>query len=165
MKTFGSFCALCLIFLLPFLTVTANAELYDTFWDRFSCPDPNEFIEENPEFEFECVDASIPPWPVCLFHNVTTFIHASVSSASRCCDFDNLDECKCPLKYTDKFQNAMEEWCPKIATCPIPKDGIDATLMTMTWNKDAMREAYIVGYEDGMVDAAEDGYYAGNGDF
>ncbi len=125
MKSFASFSIglICLSLVPHFSPPVANAELFDSFFDRFRCDDPYEFVEEYPDYDFDCVDASIPPWPICLFHNVTYFIDAAVSSASRCCDFDDLEECRCPKKYHPKFMEAMEKWCPKIDKCPKVEEG------------------------------------------
>mmetsp|Transcript_11129 Transcript_11129/g.14052 ORF Transcript_11129/g.14052 Transcript_11129/m.14052 type:complete len:102 (-) Transcript_11129:904-1209(-) len=100
MKSITSFCIgfICLSLLGPrFAPPVANAQLHDSFLDRFRCDDPYDFVAEYEGYDFDCVDASIPPWPICLFHNVTYFIDAAVASASRCCDPENLDECRCVI--------------------------------------------------------------------
>ena len=137
MKSFSSLYTICICFL-PFISSVVKGDLYDSFYDRFSCPDPVEFVAENPGYDIECVESSIPPWPICLFHNVTYFVDAAVSSASRCCDFDNLEECRCPLKYKEQWQDVMTEWCPKIAKCPVSEDGIKTALVTETWGQALM---------------------------
>ena len=95
---------------------------------------------ENPDYDIECVEASIPPWPICLFHNVTYFVDSAISSASRCCDFGNLEECTCPVKFKKKWKVVMKQWCPKIATCPIPEGGVKFALVTETWSDALMSE-------------------------
>ncbi len=158
MKSFSSIFA-CL-FLSYLSSIVVKAELYDSFYDRFSCPDPYEFVEENPDYDIDCVENSIPPWPICLFHNVTYFIDAAVSSASRCCDFENLDDCGCPLKYKEKWQAIMTEWCPKIDTCPEPEGGVGMSpLVTETWTGNLMQQ--IAEYDEAMSDAEDEGYDGG----
>eukprot|EP01083_Nonionella_stella_P062766 163191_1 len=127
------------------VTNLARAEMYDMFdvfdeiSDRLECPDIYQFVEENPDYTIECVENSIPPWPLCLFHNITYFVAASVSSASRCCDFENLDECRCPLKNYDKWQMKMDNWCENIATCPT-EIRVDGTLSTDAWTTMMMED-------------------------
>lgn len=154
MKTFPSLSKICLCFL-PFTLSIVKADLYDSFYDRFSCPDPVEFVMENSDYTIECVESSIPPWPICLFHNVTYFVDAAVASASRCCDFDNLEDCGCPLKYKEKWQDIMTDWCAKIESCPVPEGGIKTALVTETWGQALMDEI-----EDAQdeIDNMYDGY-------
>ena len=123
-------------FLLLITDITkAEMSIYDVFEDisdMWGCPDPADFVKAYPLYDIECVENSIPPWPLCLFHNITYFVAASVSSASRCCDFENLDECRCPLKNHDKFQKKMKEWCPKIIeNCPQME--IDSMISSEMW--------------------------------
>ncbi len=159
MKTLTSLYTFCVCF--PYLLIASNAKLYDSFLDRFSCPDPEEFVQEYSDYDIECVDASIPPWPMCLFHNVTYFIEASVASASRCCDFENLEMCRCPVKDTPTWLDVMGEWCPKIAKCPMPDGNMTmfSPLVSDAWTMNVM-EGLMMGdfdEEDDMDD--EDGLY------
>jgi hypothetical protein len=149
MKTFTCLSALCLF--LPYLTsvlvVNAEAEAgpeadentygYEldmtTFFERFHCPDPEDFVIENPLYKIECVEASIPPWPMCLFHDVDYFIDSAISSANRCCDPDDLEACRCPLKYDVRWRSKMAEWCPKIDECLTPDLDIKTELVTEAW--------------------------------
>ena len=135
------------VLFIPHLIAFANAKIYDSFLDRFVCPTPEEFVEENPDYDFDCVDGSIPPWPICLFHNVTYFIDAAVASASRCCDFENLGECKCPFKNETMWRDIMMNWCPKIDKCPTPQGDV-SQLVSEAWTMDVMN---ILMEEDGMM--------------
>jgi hypothetical protein len=100
---------------------------------KLKCPDPSLFVEANPTFPIECVTNAIPPWPICLLHSTEYFINASVSSAGRCCDFNNLTACKCPYKYYDMWQTKMGPWCEAITKCPVRIDAVDENLVTDFW--------------------------------
>lgn len=145
MKLIPSLSTLCVF--LPNFVLLTKAELYNSFTDRLSCPDPMDFVEAFPDYDIDCVESSIPPWPMCLFHNVTYFIDAAVSSAARCCDFENLEECRCPLKYKTRWQDIMMDWCPKIEKCPTPLEGIKTQLVTDAWSIQVMTD--VVGIRDG----------------
>jgi len=117
-------------------------DFYDELSGRLACPSPEDFVAENPDFPLECVENSIPPWPLCLFHNVTYFIQGAVASADRCCDFENLEACRCPFKYNPKWQEVMTDWCPNIETCPdsvilssATKVAVDSMIATDVWSK------------------------------
>jgi hypothetical protein len=49
-------------------------------------------------------------------HNVEYFVAKAKEGASRCCG-DDLTDCKCPKKDTDKFKDNIGAWCADIATC------------------------------------------------
>ena len=100
---------------------------------NIKCPDPTLFVEANPSFPIECVVNSVPPWPLCLLHSTEYFINASVSSAGRCCNFNNLTECKCPYKYYDLWQKKMLPWCEGVSKCPVHVDAVDNNLVTSFW--------------------------------
>ena len=149
MKVFKSINALFTCFLVPALFSNADGkyvsvyDVFDEISDRLQCPDPVEFSEEY-DIPLSCVESTIPPWPLCLLHNVTYFIEAAVSSASRCCDFENLDECRCPLKEKEQWQMAMEGWCEDIATCPMEWKG--SALSTEAWVYSMMEEVCLSPY-------------------
>jgi hypothetical protein len=122
--------------------VREDADPYESFFDRFYCTDPYDFVMQNTEYDIQCVSASIPPWPMCLFHDVPYFIDAALASASRCCDLENLDKCKCPFKTQQEFRDGMLEWCPKIETCKSSVEGdevnIKEDLVSDSWTQMAM---------------------------
>ncbi len=126
---------LLILTLLSFSIVT-GALFSDNQTDPFmklKCPDPALFVEANPTFPLECVTNALPPWPLCLLHSPEYFINASVSSAARCCDFNNLTACKCPYKYYDIWQTKMMPWCEAISKCPVLVEAVDKTLVTDFW--------------------------------
>jgi hypothetical protein len=49
-------------------------------------------------------------------HDVEYYVAKSKEGASRCCG-DDLTDCKCPKKDTDKFKDNIGSWCADIATC------------------------------------------------
>ena len=124
-----------------------DADPYDSFFDRFYCTDPYDFVDQNKEYDIQCVTAATPPWPMCLFHDVPYFIDAALASASRCCDMDKLDMCKCPFKTEQAFRDGMLEWCPKIETCKGGAEGdeisIKEDLVTDAWTQMAMVSTYV----------------------
>ena len=132
---------ICRAFLAIWLIVGLVSAAYPTTWfdeawlpDALECPNATEFVSLNDDYTMECVENSIPPWPLCLFHNVTYFVNAAVSSASRCCDFDDLEDCRCPLKKHPHWQEVMGNWCEKIKTCPIDFDSVPKELESDFWS-------------------------------
>jgi hypothetical protein len=95
-----------------------------TFFSDFgswSCPSPDDFIASNPEYTSNCVESSIPPYPLCLFHDVEYFVNSAIASASRCCGNMNdadYEQCKCPLKSQLWWQEKIIGWCEDILECP-----------------------------------------------
>lgn len=107
--------------------------------DSWECPDAKEFVEENPEYSLECVESSLPPWPLCLFHGVDYFVDAAISSASRCCDYQDNEECRCPFKEKMWWKNKMKGWCEDISSCTVSEErrlaSVDSKLETEFWTK------------------------------
>lgn len=137
--------------LLPTIVSAGFSTIFDAFdeiSERLECPDPVEFSEEY-NITLSCVENSIPPWPLCLLHNVTYFIQASISSSNRCCDFTNLEACRCPFKEHPMFQEKMEGWCDNIETCPDLGPAPEA-LSTDSWVSQMMTEVSIF-YNDSFI--------------
>ena len=120
---------LSIFLIIPYL---ASAGDLSYFWSRFKCGDPETYAETY-NVPLTCIENSIPPWPICLFHNTTYFIQAALSSASRCCDSEDLEECRCPVKYHPKFALEMVPWCAAIATCP-NNTALKPDLVSDAWN-------------------------------
>mmetsp|Transcript_1890 Transcript_1890/g.2619 ORF Transcript_1890/g.2619 Transcript_1890/m.2619 type:complete len:122 (+) Transcript_1890:123-488(+) len=64
-----------------------------------------------------CQEAITPPWPICLFHSTDYFLAKSIKGYNRCCNPDDLSECRCPRKDTTSFQKHIGEWCEKVSSC------------------------------------------------
>ena len=144
MRTFKAFHALSTLLLIPTFASARYATVYDAFdeiSDRYECPDPVEYSKEY-DIPISCVGRSMTPWPLCLLHNITYFIQASVNSASRCCDFDNLESCRCPFKERLNWQTKMKDWCDNIATCNMT--GTPSNISTETWVGSIMEEVGIM---------------------
>ena len=151
MKLVTVFHAIATILFVP-KVARAQLNIYEVFYEishNWECPDPDVYANST-GIPLSCVENSIPPWPLCLFHNTTYFIQASVSSASRCCDFENLEACRCPFKNHEMWQAKMVDWCEEIATCPADITINDA-LATETWSKLLMVDEEVI---DGMNDPA-----------
>ena len=80
-------------------------------WECFECPK-----DHDNKYSEECLDNAIPPWPICLFHDVDYFVDKSMDGATRCCG-DDTSACRCPKKDTPSFLERIDEWCEGIATC------------------------------------------------
>mmetsp|Transcript_9457 Transcript_9457/g.13893 ORF Transcript_9457/g.13893 Transcript_9457/m.13893 type:complete len:173 (+) Transcript_9457:76-594(+) len=126
MKSFIAFLSTFLV--MPYL---ASAGDLSYFWSRFECDDPQDYADTY-GVNITCAENSMPPWPICLFHNITYFIEASVSSASRCCNATDLEECRCPVKDHPLFAIHMAPWCDAIATCPVDT-ALKPELMSDAW--------------------------------
>mmetsp|Transcript_27286 Transcript_27286/g.41063 ORF Transcript_27286/g.41063 Transcript_27286/m.41063 type:complete len:145 (-) Transcript_27286:75-509(-) len=106
--------------------------------DRWNldCPSVDDYIAENGNYTYECVDSSIPPYPLCLLHSVEYFIESAIASSDRCCDFSDLSECKCPIKESWWWKMKMGSWCEDIASCPATEGGGGYSAMeTEVWTK------------------------------
>jgi hypothetical protein len=51
-----------------------------------------------------------------LLKSSNEWVDKAIDSASRCCG-DDLSECKCPKKDTEKFFDKIDEYCNGVATC------------------------------------------------
>jgi hypothetical protein len=71
-----------------------------------------------------CLKAAIPPYPICLAKNVSTWVEHAIDGATRCCQQDK-SECKCPKKDAPKFLNKIDEWCAGVQVCSI-EEGLQA---------------------------------------
>lgn len=73
----------------------------------------------------ECIKNIIPPWPICLFHDIDYFRKVAIDGSTRCCDGEaaaaDMSECRCPKKDTTKFVDSIGDWCKGVASCP--RDG------------------------------------------
>lgn len=114
----------------------SDADWWEIIWEKLECPDPVKFANET-GLPLTCVGNAIPPWPICLFHSIPYFIEASISSASRCCNFDDLEECRCPMKDNPEWKVKMEDWCENIATCPRATP-IKVDLVSEFWARDVL---------------------------
>ncbi len=101
---------------------------------QWECPSVDDYLVNNPDYTFECVDSSIPPYPLCLFHSVDYFVESAIASSDRCCNFSDLSECKCPLKNKWWWKMKMTSWCQDIASCPAT-EGNTTALETEVWTK------------------------------
>ena len=84
------------------------------FWSNsvvscFQCPTSDEYNQE-------CLKSALPPWPICLFHDVEYFVSKAKDGATRCCTGD-LSECQCPKKDTPAFRETIESWCQGVQAC------------------------------------------------
>ncbi len=73
------------------------------------CPTTDNYTEE-------CYKNVMPPWPICLMHSADYYAEKSIDSASRCCQED-LSECKCPAKGTEKFKQRIGAFCEASEIC------------------------------------------------
>jgi hypothetical protein len=75
----------------------------------FDCPTSDDYSPQ-------CLEIVTPPWPICLLKSSHEWVDKAIDSASRCCG-DDLSECKCPKKDTEKFLDKIDEYCNGVATC------------------------------------------------
>ena len=77
----------------------------------------------------ECIKNIIPPWPICLFHDIDYFRRVAIDGSTRCCDGEaaaaDMSECRCPKKDTAKFLDSIGDWCKGVASCPTDDDSGD----------------------------------------
>mmetsp|Transcript_34557 Transcript_34557/g.101559 ORF Transcript_34557/g.101559 Transcript_34557/m.101559 type:complete len:132 (+) Transcript_34557:157-552(+) len=107
---------------------SAHASLFSAVPKCLKCPD-------DPSLPIGCLKNIIPPWPICLFHDVDYFRRVALDGATRCCDGEDaaadMSECRCPKKDTAKFVDSIGDWCKGVASCPTDAKGgseVDATI-------------------------------------
>ena len=73
------------------------------------CPTATDGISQ------ECLDAILPPWPICLSKSAADWVLHAQDAATRCCPDADGSECRCPAKEGDAFQNKIGVYCSAIA--------------------------------------------------
>ena len=76
----------------------------------------NENCASDPVFSDECMRAVRPPYPVCEFKTPAEWVAKAQESVGRCCG-DDLSECRCPKKESERFQAKIEGHCAGVAAC------------------------------------------------
>lgn len=79
----------------------------------FKCP-------TSDEYEPGCLDAAIPPWPICLLKDADGWVDKAIDAADRCCGEDT-SECRCPSTDSPKFQ----DYCDGVDLCYNDEESID----------------------------------------
>lgn len=79
---------------------------------------------KDDSYDPACQRSAIPPWPICLAHGMEYWVSKAKDGATRCCG-TNIDDCRCPKKDTDDFQDKIASWCADIASCKNPKEGLE----------------------------------------
>ena len=92
------------------LLVVLQSSPTEALFDCLKCP-------TDDRLDPKCLINIIPPWPICLFHDVNYFLAKAEDGASRCCG-DDISKCRCPKKDTGKFQDQIGDWCKGVAKCP-----------------------------------------------
>lgn len=95
--------------LLPLFVFLSFLNPINGWLSCFHCP-------TSDDYDPACVDAIMPPWPICLFHSVDYWVENAIDSESRCCG-DDISECKCPHKDTAKFKERIEAYCEGVQKC------------------------------------------------
>ena len=78
-----------------------------------SCPTSDKYSEA-------CLQASIPPYPICLSKTVEEYVEQAIQGYNDCCivsEDDMSTSCKCPQKNSQKFINKISDWCARAETC------------------------------------------------
>lgn len=60
-----------------------------------------------------CLDAILPPFPICLGRTAAEWVDHAKDSATRCC-VDDMSQCKCPKKDTDAFKAKIGAYCKAV---------------------------------------------------
>mmetsp|Transcript_37002 Transcript_37002/g.66581 ORF Transcript_37002/g.66581 Transcript_37002/m.66581 type:complete len:130 (+) Transcript_37002:97-486(+) len=78
--------------------------------DNIGCPTDDTISKA-------CLDAVTPPFPICLTKgSAKEWVAHAKDSATRCCG-DNIDQCKCPVKNGQKFQEKIVGYCAAVGNC------------------------------------------------
>ena len=106
--------SLLAILLVAVLTGHARASLFSVP-KCLKCPD-------DPDLPIGCLKNIIPPWPICLFHDVDYFRKVALDGATRCCDGEDaaadMSACRCPKKDKAQFLDSIGDWCKGVSSCP-----------------------------------------------
>lgn len=95
------------VILFAYLVTSTHAQ-----WLRcLKCP-----TDEDGDYNPKCVQAVVPPWPICLFRDLDGWVDKAIDSADRCCGHDT-SLCRCPKKDTPEFERKMKLWCHDVDFC------------------------------------------------
>jgi hypothetical protein len=76
----------------------------------------HEGCPTDDSFDPKCLESVMPPYPICTKLPASEWVKKGIDGASRCCG-DDLSECKCPVKDSEKFLNKIGAHCEGIETC------------------------------------------------
>lgn len=71
------------------------------------------------QYDPKCLEAAMPPFPICTKLTTDEWVKKAMGgSYDRCCGEDNdLSECKCPVKTSEKFLNKIGAHCDGLEIC------------------------------------------------
>ena len=73
-------------------------------------------VDDDENFDVRCLEAAMPPYPICTKLSPAEWVKKAVDGSSRCCG-DDLSECKCPVKDSEIFLNKIQAHCDGIEIC------------------------------------------------
>ena len=73
-------------------------------------------VNDDENFDVKCLEAAMPPFPMCTKLTPAEWVKKAVDGSSRCCG-DDLSECKCPVKDSERFLNKIQAHCDGIEIC------------------------------------------------
>lgn len=76
----------------------------------------HEGCPTDDSFDPKCLESVMPPYPICNKLPASEWVKKGIDGASRCCGED-LSECKCPVKDSEKFLDKIGPHCEGIKTC------------------------------------------------
>lgn len=108
----------------------------DIHWlDCTECPTDESLSDE--------CSALVPPFPICCNGNKTVADWAdySIDAADRCCKVSNdLSECNCPVKESEKFLDHIEDFCFGVGACLESNNQPDVLEANLRGGLDVMEE-------------------------
>mmetsp|Transcript_806 Transcript_806/g.1447 ORF Transcript_806/g.1447 Transcript_806/m.1447 type:complete len:152 (-) Transcript_806:113-568(-) len=84
----------------------------------------------------QCLEATLPPWPICLSKTAQEWVEHAKDAATRCCDPLNLGPCQCPVKNGPKFQAKIGPYCDAV------NNYCDSDVATVTMESANLRGAF-----------------------
>lgn len=100
----------CLVLLFALSSTNAYDKTRRLTWGQGDCP-------KDELFSAECLEAALPPHPICQQRTAAEWVHKAVNEGYAHCCGEDLEECRCPQKNSAHFQGKIEGYCAGVEIC------------------------------------------------
>ena len=69
------------------------------------------------KYDPKCLEAAMPPYPICSKLSADEWVRKAIDGSSRCCGGDDISNCRCPVKTSDRFRNRIGGHCEGVEIC------------------------------------------------
>lgn len=95
------------------------------------------------KYDPQCLQAAIPPFPICQHKTVDEWVQHAINAQDRCCPKspqDKLEECKCPQKRSQHFLNKIDSHCTGVEICIQQQTKLNHQYQTMNSKNKLLRK-------------------------